>query len=494
MSKIKITNPGLLTTVQDRGRWGYQQYGVSTAGVMDLFSMEVSNRLVGNDPSEGVLEMTLMGIEFEIEGEALMAVCGAQMEGTINGEPLPLWQSISLKDGDEVSLSSCSSGARAYLALSGGFKIPEVLGSKSTYTRAKMGGFKGRKLEAGDEIELGEQKGEQKLYALPKDKIPKLSESTEIRVILGPQDDYFTEEGIQVFLSSEYTVSQDSDRMGYRLKGKEIAHKDRADIISDGICFGAVQVAGDGQPTIMLADRQTTGGYTKIATVISPDLPLLAQMSPGSKLTFKEISIDQAREEYIAWRKSLDQIADSFVEIKKEESEDLNKDQILKLIEYFNSSRLNTFELSTEECSLRMRKGGAELAVEPAAPAVAPVEGASSPQAPAPKAPSKPAPAPAKKKEEKAEDSKKEEEESSSSIEVKAPIAGVCYVAPSEDEAPFVQLGEEVKKGQTLMILEVMKMMNEIKAPEDAVISSIHFENEQKVDQGALLFTLEAQE
>ena len=491
MNKLKITNPGLLTTLQDRGRWGYQQYGVSVGGVMDLFSMETANRLVGNDPSEGVLEMTLMGLDFEVQGKALIAVCGAEMEGTVNGEALPLWSSVLLEDGDQVSFTPAKKGVRAYLAVSGGFKVPLVLGSKSTYTRAKMGGFEGRKLEAGDELEIGDMGEGRELFSLSPDRIPKIPQPARIRVVLGPQDDFFTPEGLETFLSSEYTITPESDRMGYRLKGKEIIHKDRADIISDGIIFGAVQVAGNGQPTIMLADRQTTGGYTKIATVISPDLPLLAQLGPGSVLTFESLSPDQAHEVYLSWRKDLDRISESFIPRENpEEKEDWDMDKIKQLIEQFNESRLTGLDLSMGDLHLTMKKGeeesdfGKEKSSEKSP---GPSNAGEGPR-PAKGGSGKRSTRPASKEKAKPDQNPPEKADI---IEVRAPIAGVCYASPSEGEPPFVQAGDPVKKGQTLMILEVMKMMNEIRSPEEGKILAIHFENEQKLDQGALLFTIE---
>lgn len=482
MNTFKIVNPGLFTTIQDRGRWGYQQYGVSVGGVMDLFSMETANLLVGNDPSEGVLEMTLIGPELLVQGEAVIAVCGANLDARMNDKPLPLWTAVPVRDGDELSFPMAVTGLRAYLAVCGGFNVPLVLGSKSTHTRAKMGGFQGRKLEAGDRLEIGEGKNDPILLRLPPERIPSYPKSAKIRVVLGPQDDAFTPEGLETFLSSEYTITPESDRMGYRLEGKSITHRERADIISDGIAFGAVQVAGNGQPTIMLADRQTTGGYTKIATVISPDLPLLAQMGPGARLTFERLSYEEAHEIYLTWRKDLDRIAESFIGADNREEEEWDMDKVKMLIEKFNESRLTGFDLSMGDFHLLMKKGQEVEAAEE------PLKGGAKTL---PSAEKKPAPAAPLDRKKKKDDRVLKEEKSGEQLEVCAPIAGVSYRSPSEGEPPFVREGDLVKKGQTLMILEVMKMMNEIKSPAEGTVTAIHFENEQKVDQGALLFTIQ---
>lgn len=296
METIKILDAGLLTTVQDLGRYGFQRYGVSASGVMDEYSAKVANKLVGNKEGEAVLETTLKGVQIEFLQNTAFAVTGGNCDVTLNGSKIELWQSYLVNKGDILKMGICKSGLRNYLAFSGGIDVPVVMNSKSTNLKAKVGGFNGRKLMTGDILSVGAGSLQTPL-TLNKYYIPTYSKDIKVGVILGQQDDHFTEAGIKTFLNETYTVTQENDRMGIRLSsvsGATIEHKNGADIISDGITFGAIQVPGSGQPIIMMADRQTTGGYTKIGNVISSDLAKLAQATPGTKVKFVEYTLEQA--------------------------------------------------------------------------------------------------------------------------------------------------------------------------------------------------------
>ena len=297
---IKFANGGFITTIQDMGRTGYQEFGVPAAGVMDTLSFRKANILVGNDENEAALEVTLMGPMFTFTSDNIIAVTGGDLGAKINGKDIPMYQAILAKKGDTMSFMGIKSGSRAYVAFAGGLDIPVVMGSKSTHMKSNLGGFEGRKLGPGDEIE----------FTAPKTTLPNMSRrvlpaddfskaSCELRVILGPQDDCFTEKGIQTFLSSTYTLTNEADRMGLRFEGEKIEHKNGGDIITDGISFGAVQVPSHGQPIVMMADHQTTGGYTKIAGVISVDLPKAAQLKPGCKVTFRAVTVEEAQDALI---------------------------------------------------------------------------------------------------------------------------------------------------------------------------------------------------
>ena len=293
--KIKINFAGPLTTVQDGGRRGLMSVGFSAGGAMDLYSMRLANILVGNGRDEGTLEITFMGIEAEFDSDTVIAITGADMSPKVNGAAIPMYEAVSIRKGDVLSMKFAESGMRAYLAVAGGFELDKVMGSYSTNLKCKIGGFCGRKIQVGDEIALrrstrliGERKAERENG---------YSKAITVRVILGPQDDYFTEKGIFDFLSSEYTVSDKSDRMGIRLSGKAVENKNGVDIISDGIAMGSVQIPASGEPIIMMADRQTTGGYAKIATVITADLSLVAQAAPGTKIRFKSVTENKAVKE-----------------------------------------------------------------------------------------------------------------------------------------------------------------------------------------------------
>lgn len=311
MPSIKVIKSGLCTTIQDIGRTGYQQYGIPVSGVMDEFAFRIGNYLVEADENNAVLEIPYIGPTLEFDFDITIAITGADLSSKINNQDISMWKSINVKKGDILSFSTIKSGARAYIAFAGEIDVPIINGSKSTLLKSKLGGFEGRQLKIGDIIEIKNPRFLTKKNVLNLKYIPNYQKFEEIRVVLGPQDKYFTEKGIETFLNSEYEISREADRMGMRLEGEIITHKDKADIISDAVVFGSIQVPGNGKPIILLADRQTTGGYTKIATVIKADLPKLAQMSPGYKIKFKALSIEEAEQEYINYYKKFEEIKDS---------------------------------------------------------------------------------------------------------------------------------------------------------------------------------------
>jgi antagonist of KipI len=299
---LEVLDGGLLTTVQDLGRTGYERFGVPVAGTMDPFALRAANWLVGNPPDAAALEITLVGPRLRATEKCLIAVAGADLGLRVNGWNLPPWMAVFVRHGWTIAFTGRESGCRAVLAVAGGIDVEPVMGSHATYFSGGFGGFEGRALHQGDLVPVGPvdfHLPERAGRAFPRHLIPDYSDTPTVRVVLGPQDDYFTEEGVATFLSGEYEVSPTSDRMGCRLRGAQIAHKSETGIISDGIPLGAVQVPPDGQPIVMLADRQTTGGYPKIATVISADIPLLAQCMPGqSRVRFEAVSVEEAQASY----------------------------------------------------------------------------------------------------------------------------------------------------------------------------------------------------
>lgn len=296
--KLAIRNPGMLTTVQDLGRWGHQAIGMPVAGAMDSMALRRGNLIVHNPMDAAALEITVTGPTAEIIGKGLVALAGADLGMTLNGTYAAPWTAHAVRDGDRISFSGMKDGnCRGYLCVSGGIEIPLVMGSRSTYLRAGIGGFKGRTLQKGDTLDCGEPyilwrrcAG----FSCPKDLLPRYSADLPLEAVLGPQEDYFTDKGIETFLSEEYHVSTAADRMGYRMDGPIIEHVDGADIVSDAICLGAVQVPGHGQPIVMMADRQTTGGYTKIAVLTQASICLLAQRLPGQPVRFKAVGQNEA--------------------------------------------------------------------------------------------------------------------------------------------------------------------------------------------------------
>lgn len=291
---LKIINPGLFTTVQDLGRYGYESYGFTPAGAMDYESCYLANALLGNDYDCAVLEMTLYGVTFEVLHSTSMASSGADMELTINNQPFDTGATVDLVKGDIVKFGGVTKGARTYAAFSGGLDLPKELGSYATHTRSSMGGFKGRVLKAGDILPVKEKTVEHHFSKTTKE----LDEGNEIRFIPGQQHDRFDAENKKKFTTNEYTVTKDSDRMGCRLDGAAVKSSDDADILSEPTQFGSIQVPKNGQPIILLADRQTAGGYKKIGTVAKVDLPKIAQKKPGETVIFKEISVEEAARLY----------------------------------------------------------------------------------------------------------------------------------------------------------------------------------------------------
>ncbi|NLN48540.1 MAG: biotin-dependent carboxyltransferase [Clostridiales bacterium] len=309
MGVIKIIKPGLYTTVQDKGRIGFQRYGIPVAGAMDDFSFRVANILVGNDENEAVIEATFLGPSIQLNFDGFIAITGAYMDPKINETKAKMWRSLKVEKGDILEFSGATKGLRTYIAFGGGLDISEILNSKSTYVRGALGGFKGRKLLTDDEIivNVSKSNAETGKY-IPPGCIPVYPKEVNVRVILGPQDDHFSSEVIETFLNSPYKITAEADRMGYRLEGPTLSHVKGPDIISDGIAIGSVQVPGHGFPIVMMADRQTTGGYTKIATVVSADLPYLAQMGPGDIMHFQRVTIEEGQDLYIQYEKNIDNI------------------------------------------------------------------------------------------------------------------------------------------------------------------------------------------
>lgn len=282
-----VLKPGLLTTIQDRGRFGFRAFGVSPGGVMDSLAARVANLLAGNKPDAALLEMTLLGGSFRFAAGAYVAVCGADMGCRLNGVAVHNWSAFAVPAGGELTFGHAVTGCRAYLAVCGGVTVPAVLGSRSTSLRSGIGGYGGRALRVGDLVPYGRVCGAVAAKRLlPPRLIPDYPEEIRLRVLPGPQDDLFEPQSIETFFTAAYTVTPRNDRMGYCLDGPPLRHRNGADIVSDGLCAGAVQVPGDGLPLVMTADHQTTGGYPKIGAVIGPDLFRLVQARQGVRVRF----------------------------------------------------------------------------------------------------------------------------------------------------------------------------------------------------------------
>lgn len=321
MSAIVVVDPGALATLQDLGRTGYQRFGVAQCGAMDECSLRIANLLVGNDEGEAAVEFTLSGGTWEIDADACrIAVAGGEFPVTIDGRHAAAYCSHTLRRGQRVVIGRAAAGARGYIAVAGGFDVPSVLGSRSTHVRSGLGGLDGAPLKAGSRLPLrAADTFDGPDVWLTADLWPGLHET--VRVVLGPQDDLFSDAGKETFLTYPYRVLPQSDRMGYRLEGPPIAHAGDYNIVSDGIARGSVQVVGNGQPIVLLADRQTTGGYAKIATVISADLPVLAQRRPGDTIRFEVVMLEEAEEERALMMGMIDGLKELFRPVGSPEHE-----------------------------------------------------------------------------------------------------------------------------------------------------------------------------
>ncbi len=300
MDKIpvfEVIEPGILTTIQDLGRYGFSQFGVPPSGALDTFSFRAGNLLVGNRDEEACLETTLTGLKMMTLKEVVISITGGDFSPTLNDEPLAMWKTHLLVEGDVIRFKKVRAGCRAYFAVSGGFVVPRIMGSSSTYLSGNFGGLEGRKLRRGDILYTLDIPPSLNNLGLrfPIDWIPSSGKEVFLRVIPGPQDHHFTKKGFQTFCSSPYHVTPQCDRMGVRLEGSKIERRPDVEesIITEGLMAGAIQVPGDGKPIIILGEL-VTGGYTKIATIISTDLPTVAQLKPGDQVLFTPISIEEA--------------------------------------------------------------------------------------------------------------------------------------------------------------------------------------------------------
>jgi len=296
---LKILDSGLHTTIQDRGRFGFQSAGVPVSGALDLDSLAIANALVGNASDEAALEIRYSGPTLLINSDwSLMALTGtsASLAISSDGEThlLPSYRSIRVKRGSHIALPALGDSTTAYIAIAGGLEIASVLGSRSTYVRGHFGGFQGRSLQAGDEIPLrSESAGDRNELVLST--LPALTLPSSIRAVAGPQSEHFTAEALDLFTSSDWRIGEKVDRMGMRLEGPKLEHRHGHDIVSDGIVTGSIQVPGTGHPIVLLADRQTTGGYPKIATIISSDLGAVGRARVRDILRFHMVTAAEAQ-------------------------------------------------------------------------------------------------------------------------------------------------------------------------------------------------------
>jgi antagonist of KipI len=307
MAWLRVIKAGMLTTVQDLGRWGLQSRGVPVAGPMDLFSHRLANALAGNDADAATLEVTLVGPELEFDDERLVVIAGAEFELTVDGRPAPMCATLGVANGSRLLFGHRSRGARAYVAIAGGISLPKIFGSRATHLVSAMGGLAGRALRAGDELPLGcPVRMARTPRTAPGPPVLTMPEGrATVRVLPGPQQEYFATGSLDLLQSAPYKIATSSDRMGFRLEGPALTHTRGADIISDATPLGVLQVPASGQPILLMADRQTAGGYPKIATTITADISLAGQLGPGDLISFAVCSPREAMAALIAQERAL---------------------------------------------------------------------------------------------------------------------------------------------------------------------------------------------
>lgn len=309
--RIHVLRPGLFTTIQDLGRYGYQRFGVSVSGAMDRWALRVGNRLLGNPDEAAGLEITIQGPELLFEQALTIAVTGADLSPTCHGALLPMWTVILLPAGSLLQFGMRRQGARAYLAVAGGIDSPPILGSRSTYVRSRVGSLGGRILRKGDRLDARAGSTASAQYvgrALAPSHRPQYPASPTVRIVPGPHVDRFAQEALRVLTRHPYGVTSESDRMGYRLCGADLKHRTAAEILSTTVTFGSIQVPPDGQPIMLMADCQTIGGYATLATMIACDHSLAAQVCPGDSLSFRLTNHHKASDLFRSNRAELDRL------------------------------------------------------------------------------------------------------------------------------------------------------------------------------------------
>lgn len=299
---LNVIKPGLFSTVQDAGRIGYQQYGVIVSGAMDAVAFRIGNALL-KQQNKAAIEMTLLGGSYEFEKKTAIVLAGGKMHATVNDNQVPMYKVIPINRGDVLKCGAIRKGARSYLCIAGGFSVDEILGSRSTYLKAGLGGFHGRPLQASDSIPYGKSTIPYHTYQI---KVDSFYERKPIRLLKGTEWHEFSPQMQQHFIEQHYTISLEADRMGYRLEGQSAISLEKPfNLLSEAVTIGTIQLPPSGQPILLMADRQTAGGYPKIAQIITADLHRVAQLIPKQPLHFELVTLEQAERAYFQLEQQL---------------------------------------------------------------------------------------------------------------------------------------------------------------------------------------------
>ena len=295
MNTLRVHEPGLLTTVQDLGRIGFGPLGVSPSGAADTAALRLGNRLVGNDEGAAALEMTLVGGVFSVDNDTTIAMTGSDFGATLDGFYVPPWTSVRVRSGAMLRVGPTRTGARAYLCVHGGIAVEPFLGSSSTHVMTGLGGFQGRSLRPGDVLKIGESTQSFRKRNVARRALERLVPRKTIRITAGEQIDQFPESSRRALVEDSYRVLEQSNRMGIRLDGPPIPSNLGGEMITEGVSLGAIQVPAGGMPIILFVEQQTTGGYPKIANVISADIASIGQLRPRDDVRFQLVDMDTAR-------------------------------------------------------------------------------------------------------------------------------------------------------------------------------------------------------
>ncbi len=306
---LKVVHPGSFTTIQDKGRYGFRRFGTPPSGALDRFSYGAANMLAGAEEGSAALELTFYGGQYRILARTRIALAGAEMEISLNGNKVEGWRSFEANPGDDLRIGQAKSGCRAYLSVTGGIDAPLVMGSRSCFAGAKIGGFYGRALKQGDVVYMVEGKPETESRRLPDEYRPRYEPKVSLRAVAGPQEEYF-EKSMETFFGEVYTVGHESSRLGLRLEGPpvQIAEGKPKSIVSEPSLPGSVQIPENGLPIVLLSE-QTVGGYAKIATVVSADLDRIAQLMPGDKVRFERVDLEEAHLLFFGYCEKLEKVA-----------------------------------------------------------------------------------------------------------------------------------------------------------------------------------------
>ncbi len=488
-TQIEVIEPGLLTTVQDLGRTGLLRFGVTGGGALDQASLVLGNRLVGNPPDAAGLELTLLGPRLRFTAPGVVALTGSDVGGTLNGRPMPRWQPVRVAAGDELAFvpgqARAGGGARAYLCVAGGIDVEPVMGGRGTDLFGRFGGVEGRALKAGDRLPVGEPSAglgqlKRRRLVLPP---PERGAGAPLRVVLGPQQDRFTEAAVETLLSEPYKVSNNADRMGLRLTGPVLEHTRGADMISEGIHLGSIQVPGDGLPIALTRARQTVGGYPKIATIIGADLDALGQLRPGDEVRFEAVDVATARAETLAYRERLgpEAVADAPAVgvgwTTGAETERMHDEiavpagwtpaAVAQLVTELERADVRYVKLEIEPAGITFElRRGPQSGVEPAEPV--------SDRAEQGRGAAGVATGPADLGE----------------AVVAAPMLGVFFRRPAPDQEPYAEVGQALKAGQAIGLIEVMKTYHEITVARDCILEAFLVEDGQFVEYGQAIARL----